>query len=62
VEFDADHQPAWTFRVGGETVLDGAIRHGVHGSYLHTHPAGQPTSVRRFVVSAVTTAVAKASH
>jgi cobyrinic acid a,c-diamide synthase len=62
VEFDADHQPAWTFRVGGETVLDGAIRNKVHASYLHTHPAGQPASVRRFVASAVTPAVAGVSQ
>jgi cobyrinic acid a,c-diamide synthase len=62
VEFDADHQPAWTYRVAGDTVLDGAIRNGVHASYLHTHPAGQPTAVRRFVESAVTSAVAGVSQ
>ena len=28
---------------------EGAIRDGVHASYLHTHPAGAPGSVRRFV-------------
>jgi cobyrinic acid a,c-diamide synthase len=52
VEFDAEHQPAWMFRVEGHTVRDGAIRGKVHASYLHTHPAGQPASVRRFVASA----------
>jgi cobyrinic acid a,c-diamide synthase len=56
VEFDADQQPAWMFRVEGSTVHDGAIRGKVHASYLHTHPAGQPASVRRFVASAVTPA------
>ena len=28
---------------------EGAIRGGVHASYLHTHPAAHPQSVRRFV-------------
>jgi cobyrinic acid a,c-diamide synthase len=56
VDFDADYQPAWMFRVEDRTVHDGAVRGKVHGSYLHTHPAGQPASVRRFVASAVTPA------
>ena len=56
VEFDTDYRPAWMFRVEDRTVHDGAIRGKVHASYLHTHPAGQPASVRRFVASAVTPA------
>jgi cobyrinic acid a,c-diamide synthase len=56
VEFDNDQQPAWLFGVDGHTVRDGAIRGKVHASYLHTHPAGQPASVRRFVASAVASA------
>ena len=33
----------------GPPVRDGAIRAGVHASYLHTHAAAQPPSVARFV-------------
>lgn len=61
VEFAATESPAWTFRVGDRTVHDGAVRGKVHAAYLHTHPAGQPDSVRRFVASAVPTAVARVS-
>ena len=43
VEFDHSVQPAWL--PSGE----GAILDGVHASYLHTHPAGAPGSVHRFV-------------
>jgi cobyrinic acid a,c-diamide synthase len=45
VEFTEDVQPAWLLPQGGE----GAIRAGVHASYLHTHPAAHPDSIRRFV-------------
>ncbi len=55
VEFDIEYQPAWTFDVQGATVRDGAIHRQVHAAYLHTHPAGQPESVRRFVASALST-------
>jgi cobyrinic acid a,c-diamide synthase len=61
VEFAATYPQAWAFRVGDRTVLDGAVRDKVHAAYLHTHPAGHPTSVRRFVASATVPAVAPAS-
>ena len=43
VDFAHAVQPAWL--PSGE----GAILDGVHASYLHTHPAGAPGAVRRFV-------------
>ncbi len=43
VEFTRPVQPAWL--PSGE----GAIHGGVHASYLHTHPAGSPRAIRRFV-------------
>ncbi len=50
VEFAGPVQPAWLMRgSGGERLTDGALQVGVHASYLHTHPAGQPSAVRRFV-------------
>jgi cobyrinic acid a,c-diamide synthase len=52
VEFAGAVQPAWLMResgAGGE----GAIRAGVHASYLHTHPAARPLAVRRFVEQAL---------
>ncbi|CAN5306467.1 cobyrinate a,c-diamide synthase [soil metagenome] len=55
VDFDIDYQPAWAFDVQDKTVRDGAIHHQVHAAYLHTHPAGQPDSVRRFVARAAQT-------
>jgi hypothetical protein len=36
--------PAWGWR-GGEP--EGFVSEGVHASFLHTHPAGTPTSVAR---------------
>lgn len=53
VDFTKAYPPAWAFRVGEATVRDGAVHNMVHAAYLHTHPAGQPSSVRRFVASAV---------
>jgi len=45
---------AWAYRSdSGETVHDGAVHAGVHAAYLHTHPAAQPGSVRRFVASGI---------
>ncbi|MGH3423426.1 MAG: cobyrinate a,c-diamide synthase [Nocardioidaceae bacterium] len=42
--------PAWHWRgAGGEPVSEGFVHGSVHASYLHTHPAGCPSSVRRFV-------------
>jgi len=53
VEFDGPVQPAWLMRgSSGEPLADGAIFADVHASYLHTHPAGQPAAVRRFVATA----------
>ncbi|GAB0108340.1 cobyrinate a,c-diamide synthase [Nocardia sp. JMUB6875] len=45
--------PAWAWRSpSGETVREGASLHNVHASYLHTHPAGNPAAVGRFVSAA----------
>ena len=50
VEFRDPVEPAWLMRgTGGETIRDGAVRAGLHASYLHTHPAAYPEAVRRFV-------------
>jgi cobyrinic acid a,c-diamide synthase len=57
VEFAETVQPAWLMPHGGE----GAVRDGVHASYLHTHPAAHPESVRRFVGRAVDTGARPAS-
>ncbi|WP_405177397.1 cobyrinate a,c-diamide synthase [Nocardia sp. NBC_01377] len=44
---------AWGWRGGlGERVAEGALVHNVHASYLHTHPAGNPTATARFVATA----------
>ncbi|WP_051020934.1 cobyrinate a,c-diamide synthase [Nocardia araoensis] len=44
--------PAWGWRVSaGERVREGALIGNVHASYLHTHPAGNPEAVRRFVTA-----------
>jgi cobyrinic acid a,c-diamide synthase len=52
-EFTQDAQPAWVFRAhDGRPVREGAVRAGVHASYLHTHPAAHPRSVARFVAHA----------
>jgi cobyrinic acid a,c-diamide synthase len=31
---------------------DGAVKAGVHASYLHTHPAAHPDAITRFVAAA----------
>ena len=50
VEFADPGQPAWLLRgVDGRSVGEGAVRAGIHASYLHVHPAAQPQSTRRFV-------------
>ena len=41
--------PAWAWR-GAEPV--GFVHRGVHASFLHTHPAGQPEAVARLVAAA----------
>ncbi|WP_371856763.1 cobyrinate a,c-diamide synthase [Gandjariella thermophila] len=40
--------PAWHWRGGTEGFVSGRV----HASYLHTHPAGNPESVTRFVAAA----------
>ena len=59
VTFADSYQPAWVFR-GHDvaTVRDGAVHAGVHASYLHTHPAGRPHAVTRFVAAAATSRLA----
>ncbi|MVU76692.1 cobyrinate a,c-diamide synthase [Nocardia sp. ET3-3] len=45
--------PAWAWRSpNGDTVREGATPHRVHASYLHTHPAGNPTAIGSFVSAA----------
>ncbi|WP_309234463.1 cobyrinate a,c-diamide synthase [Nocardia sp. XZ_19_385] len=45
--------PAWGWHGNqGERVREGAMVHQVHASYLHTHPAGNPEAVTRFVTAA----------
>ena len=51
VEFTEAVSPAWLTRRPGAGD-EGAILGGVHASYLHTHPAAHPQSVRRFVEQA----------
>ena len=59
VEFTDSYQPAWAYRgTDVATVRDGAVHAGVHASYLHTHPAGRPTAVTRFVAAAATSRLA----
>ena len=42
--------PAWHWRgVDSRPVAEGFAVGGVHASYLHTHPAGDPEAVARFV-------------
>ncbi len=47
VEFGNPVQPAWLLTDGGAG--EGVIHGAVHASYLHTHAAAHPGSVRRFV-------------
>jgi cobyrinic acid a,c-diamide synthase len=43
--------PAWRWRSDGRQPVrtEGFAGRGLHASYLHTHPAGQPAAVDRFV-------------
>jgi cobyrinic acid a,c-diamide synthase len=41
--------PAWFWRDTGGVHREGFLHGGVHASYLHTHPAGNPGAVARFV-------------
>ncbi|MFI1459568.1 cobyrinate a,c-diamide synthase [Nocardia carnea] len=43
---------AWAWRSGRDQIREGALVHRVHASYLHTHPAGNPAAVCRFVSAA----------
>lgn len=44
---------AWGWRTPtGTPTREGAVLHRVHASYLHTHPAGNPTATIRFVTAA----------
>ena len=44
--------PAWGWRGGGPDGFDGYVQGGVHAAFLHTHPAGAPEAVARFVAAA----------
>lgn len=44
--------PAWGWQLGRDRVLEGALADRVHASYLHTHPAGNPHAIGRFVAEA----------
>ncbi|MEU4649761.1 cobyrinate a,c-diamide synthase [Nocardia fluminea] len=43
--------PAWGWRAT-DSVAEGAVVRRVHASYLHTHPAGNPDAIARFVTAA----------
>jgi cobyrinic acid a,c-diamide synthase len=59
VTFADGYQPAWVYRGNDVAALrDGAVHAGVHASYLHTHPAGRPHAVTRFVAAAATSRLA----
>ncbi|ETB13172.1 cobyrinic acid a,c-diamide synthase, partial [Mycobacterium avium subsp. silvaticum ATCC 49884] len=44
VTFSDDYPPAWMYRTQESGHRDGAVRAGVHASYLHTHPAAAPAA------------------
>jgi cobyrinic acid a,c-diamide synthase len=52
--------PAWRWSACG-TVMppEGFVRHRLHASYLHTHPAGSPGAIARFVRQCATFAHAR---
>ncbi|MGK8523353.1 cobyrinate a,c-diamide synthase [Nocardia asteroides] len=53
--------PAWGWHKGaGERIREGAVIGNVHASYLHTHPAGHPEAVGRFVTAAARFASSRA--
>ncbi|MFD6156647.1 cobyrinate a,c-diamide synthase [Nocardia sp. NPDC060256] len=55
--------PAWGWHGSdGARMLEGALVHQVHASYLHTHPAGNPQATTRFVEVAAEYAGARASR
>ncbi len=60
VDFAGEYPPAWAYRMpDATTVRDGAVRGGVHASYLHIHPAAAPKSVGRFVAHAAASRLAE---
>ncbi|AQA06858.1 cobyrinic acid a,c-diamide synthase [Mycobacterium sp. MS1601] len=59
VEFNSSYPQAWAYRMpDGSSRRDGAVHARVHASYVHTHPAAAPQSVRRFVAHCVPTKLA----
>ncbi|WP_072687597.1 cobyrinate a,c-diamide synthase [Rhodococcus marinonascens] len=49
----AGFAPAWGWRPwDGAPAREGFVGDGVHASYLHTHPAGHPGAIARFVAAA----------
>lgn len=44
--------PVWGWRAADKQIREGAQAGQVHASYLHTHPAGYPAAVHRFVTTA----------
>ena len=42
---------AWGWRTPDGAVREGALADRVHASYLHTHPAGNPGAIARFVTA-----------
>ncbi|MFD3702949.1 cobyrinate a,c-diamide synthase [Nocardia sp. NPDC058658] len=46
-----EESAAWGWRTTG-SVAEGAVVRQVHASYLHTHPAGNPDAIARFVSAA----------
>ncbi|WP_307828371.1 cobyrinate a,c-diamide synthase [Antrihabitans sp. YC2-6] len=45
------HGSAWGWRAGSRSSQEGFVGRGVHASYLHTHPAGNPGAIARFVAA-----------
>nr|WP_239003779.1 cobyrinate a,c-diamide synthase [Nocardia panacis] len=43
------NSPAWGWRTETAAVREGVLVGRVHASYLHTHPAGNPSAIARFV-------------
>ncbi|MGW5515501.1 cobyrinate a,c-diamide synthase [Nocardia africana] len=43
--------PAWGWRTDETAIREGAVAYQVHASYLHTHPAGNPSATARFVAA-----------
>lgn len=53
VEYVGGASSAWGWRDhAGRPAVDGFAAGPLHASYLHTHPAGQPDAIHRFVAAA----------